>query len=146
MFSQLQLKVIHNCRQTNKAIPPLLHPSFLLYPNFNYYFFLFSSSNLQLTSVLILTWSEVSLEKNMLLYRNMLSIIESTTTLLNQPHSKMGQSCAISWHKNDWHANRRCACHMLLCATLTPLKQIKMPNNFHLLVFHHIITSALRYV
>ena len=42
---------------------------------------------------------------------------------LKWTQSKLGQSCANSWHKIAWHANRRRACLVLLCATLTPLKQ-----------------------
>ena len=43
--------------------------------------------------------------------------------LLNRPERKLGQHCTNSWHKIDWHANKRHACFVLLCAMLTPLNQ-----------------------
>ena len=43
--------------------------------------------------------------------------------LLNQPHRKLGQSSANCWHKDDQPAKKRQAWLVLLCATLTPLKQ-----------------------
>ena len=42
--------------------------------------------------------------------------------LLNKPHCNLGQSCANSWQKNDQPANNWQACLVLLCTTLTPLK------------------------
>ena len=38
--------------------------------------------------------------------------IESTSTLLNRPQQKLGQSCANSWHKIDQHATKWRACHI----------------------------------
>ena len=49
--------------------------------------------------------------------------IESTSTLFNRPQPKLSQTCANSWQKIDRLANNWQACLVLLCATLTPLKQ-----------------------
>ena len=51
--------------------------------------------------------------------------IESTSKFLNRSLRKLGQSYANSWHKIYRHANRRRACPLFLCATLTPLKDVR---------------------
>ena len=59
-------------------------------------------------------------------------------TSLNQPQHKLGQSCANSWCKSGRLANSWQACLVLLCAGLTPFKQVirKLPGQS--------IPSALR--
>ena len=61
----------------------------------------------------------------------------TSSMLLNQPLQKLGQSWANSWHKSDQLANNWKACLVLLCATLTPLKQAARKLYYHIIMFKY---------